>query len=355
MPSTRSLWLVGLLLMLWCYSGMALAQAGSVPAVLVGIWQQTVASAGDYTNTFTGETFTLSQGYSAQLKIRANGQFTFDHYSQGVASNCRQISYLDRMSGTLEIRNNRLTLRPKERRLVVNNCTRSGTFTLPDTPVVFNAALSWYETLIKEPTLQMELSGGPYPLKLKLLQRDLSARPEQPLQPEAFQLGQDPPYQEFIGTWAPSRGSDLNFYNPRSGAFYLPPYNASEHRWLRFVPGGYELATVFENANLEGACKKDLVYYERGRALFKVLEVRNDTYEGDVRFQAEEARLVVQIRGCEGDNGVRRYTLEPLTSYFKFQYTASVGFTLGCVWPWHEWQFAVCTNRVGWNSFRKRD
>lgn len=167
----------------------------------------------------------------------SNGQFTFDHYSQGVASNCRQVSYLDRMSGTLEIRNNRLTLRPTERRLVVNNCTRSGSFTLPNSPVVFNAALSWYETLIKEPTLQMELSGGPYPLKLKLLQRDLSAKPDQPPQPEAFQLGQDPPYQEFLGTWAPSQGSDLNFYNPRSGAFYLPKYNASERRWLRFVPG----------------------------------------------------------------------------------------------------------------------
>lgn len=354
MPSIRSLWLMGLLLMLWGHGGMALAQAGSVRAVLVGIWQQTVASAGDFTNTFTGETFTLSQGYSAQLKIRANGQFTFDHYSQGVSSNCRQVSYLDRMSGILEIQNNRLTLRPTERRLVVNNCTRSGTFALPNNPVVFNAALSWYETLIKEPTLQLELTGGPYSLKLRQLQRDLSSKPQQPPQPEGFQLGDDPPYQEFLGTWAPSAGSDLGFYNAQTGAFYLPKYNASEHRWLRFVPGGYEFATVFENASLEGACKKDLIYYERGRALFKVLEVKNDTYEGDVRFQAEDARVLVQIRNCDGDNGVRRYTLQPLTSYYKFQYTASVGLTLGCVWPWHEWQFAACTNQVGWNSFRKR-
>ncbi|WP_131455663.1 hypothetical protein [Meiothermus taiwanensis] len=321
---------------------------------MVGIWQQTVSSAGDYTNTFTNETFTLTQGFSAQLKIRANGQFSFDFYTQGVASNCSVVSYLERMSGTLEIQQNRLILRPKERRLVVRNCTRPGNFSLPTTPVTMGLTLSWTRTLIKEPTLQLELTG-PYTLRLKQLQRDLSARPEQPPQPENFQLGEDLPYQEFIGLWAPSDGSDLNFYNPRTGAYYLPKYNASEHRWLRFFPGGYELATSLENAGPEGACKKDLIYYETGRAAFKILEERNGKYYGDLRLEATDSRLVVRVSKCESDDGVKTYKLQPLTSYYKWEWFGGENsrFTLDCTsYPWHEWQFAVCTNDI--NSFRRR-
>ena len=52
--------------------------------------------------------------------------------------------------------------------------------------------------------------------------------------------------------------------------------------------------------------------------------------------------------------GTNQYNLEPLTAYYKFGYTPSVGFQLGCVYPRHQWQFAVCVNNVGYNSYDKR-
>lgn len=332
------------------------AQNQGFPALLVGVWQQTASSADDYTNTVTGERFRLGSGFSVKLILHADGRYALQHYTQGVSSSCARVSYLDDSVGTATVQDNRLVLRPSQRTLTIVNCTSPGKRTLPNNPLVFNASLEYYETLIKEVTLKLELQGGPFPLSLKLLQLDPMLELPPPAQPEGFQLGQDPPYRELLGLWADAQDSDTGFYNPQTGAFYIPKYNARENRWLRFVSGGYELAKVFEDANTEGVCKKDLIYYEKGSALFQVLNVNNNTYTGDVRFQASEARLIVQVRGegCGSFAGTRRYNLKPLTAYYKFGFTESVGFQLGCEWPQHRWQFAVCVNGAGWNSYRKR-
>ena len=352
MKPTAALWVCPLMF----FAPLTLAQ-GSFPAALVGIWQQTVSSGGDYTNTVTGEQFRQSSGFSAKLVLNPDGRYSLQHYSQGVSSSCARVSYFDESAGTALVQEDRLILRPTQRTLTINNCTNSGKRTLSNNPIVFSASLEYYETLIKETTLKLSLRNGPFPLDLKLLQLDPSIQLDPPTQPETFQLGEDPPYREILGLWADAADSDINFYNAQTGAFYIPKYNARENRWLRFFPGGYELAKVFDNASIEGVCKKDLIYYEKGTATFKVTEVRNDTYTGDVRFEASEARLIVTIRGegCGGFAGTKKYDLEPLTAYYKFGFTQSVGFQLGCEWPRHQWQFAVCVNNAGWNSYRKRN
>jgi len=330
MGMPRTAWFIAGGLILAGDPGPTRAQnQGGFPALLVGVWQQTISSADVYTNTVTGERFRLGSGFSAKLILQADGRYSLQHYTQGVSSNCAHVSYLDDSSGTATVQNDRLILRPSQRTLTIVNCTSPGKRNLPNNPLVFNASLEYYETLIQEVTLKMELKGGPFPLSLKLLQLDPALELEPPSQPEGFQLGQDLPYRELQGLWADASDSDTGFYNPKTGAFYIPTYNARENRWLRFVPGGYELAKVFENASLEGVCKKDLIYYEKGSAHFQVLNVNNDTYEGDVRFQASEARLIVNIRGegCGGFAGTRRYNLRPQTAYYKFGFTESVGFS----------------------------
>lgn len=337
-------------------SGVTPGIAGAVGSGGVGIWQQTAAAGGDFTNTVTGESFTMSQGFSARLKLRANGQYTFEHYSSGTSGSCAAVSALDKSEGTAQVSEGRLVLTPTTRTLDVKGCEGAGLRTLPNDPIAFDATITTYETLIKETTLLLELSGGPYPLKLRLLNPEPSPDVTSPAQPPSFQLGADGPYTELLGTWAPSQGSDLGFYDPASGATYVPEYNGAEHRWLRFTDGGYEMATSFENAGGadSGVCKKDLVYYERGRALFAKTSQENDRIFGDARFAAEEARLVVTIRACDEDDGTKTYDLKPLTSYFKWEWTPSVGFNLGCEYPKHPHQFAACTNDVGWNSLKKR-
>ena len=255
---------------------------GDVAPRLVGIWQETAASGGDFTNTATGESFTVSQGYSARLKIRADGSYSFEHYSAGVSSSCASVTAYDKSVGAAEFHEGRLVLRPTQRTLDVRACADSGTRTVANDPIEFAASVSSYETLIKETTLQVELTAGPYPLKLKLLQLDPTKQATQPPRPAGFQLGQDAPYGVLVGTWAPLE-ADVGFYEPSSGAFYVPKYNGSEHKWLRFTQGGYELASVLENAAGAGSgvCKKDLVYWEKGTATFATLTQTNDTYRGD--------------------------------------------------------------------------
>lgn len=329
---------------------------GNVDAPIVGIWQETVASGGDFQNTSTGATFSVTQGYSARLKIRADGRYSFQHYSAGASSTCSSVTAFDKSVGVADFKDGKLVLRPSERTIDVHACADSGLKTMGTEPMEWAAEIAPYETLAKETTRKVTLTGGPYPLTLKLLQLDPASQTSQPPQPAGFQLGADPPYDVFIGSWAPSSGSDLGFYDPSSGDFYVPKYNGAEHKWLKFVPGGYEMATVLENAAGAGSgvCKKDLVYWEKGTATFSTLKVTNDTYEGDARFQATEARLVVNVTGCEEDDGAKSYSVKPLSSYFKWQYTAQVGFLLGCEYDKTPFQFATCTNNVGWNTYRKR-
>lgn len=315
---------------------------GSAEPGLVGIWQETVAS--------------NDSGYAARLKVRANGAFVFEYFLSGATAACATASSLDKAVGTVDFTRDRLVLRPTQRTVERRDCDGQETRTLPNDPMEFSASVKSYETLIGETTLQVELVGGGLgqPLKLTLLQLEPPADPAQPAAPPSFQLGNAPPYTELLGLWAPSPSSDVKFYEPSNGEFYVPKYNGAEHRWIRFEGGRYELATVFESANDVGTCKKDLVYYETGNALFNLVRRENDRNFGDVRFEAESARMIVQIRQCEEDDGVKAYDLKPLTSYYAFEYTPSVGFLLGCEYPKHAYQFPVCVNRVGWNTFRKR-
>ncbi|MBS2015385.1 MAG: hypothetical protein JST00_21030 [Deltaproteobacteria bacterium] len=316
------------------------APVGTVSAGLAGIWQRTVAAGTDVTDT---------RGYSVRLKIKGDGRFSFE-LATSESPTCTD---LERMTGSADFGEGRLVLRPARR--VVTSC-KSGEQVLSNDPISFKATITKTETLIKEPTLALELSEGPYALKLELLHRDPPADPSQPPRPSDFQLGRDAAYEPLLGTWAPSEGSDLAFYDPSTGQSYVPKYNGAEHRWLRFSADGYELATSFENAGGPGSglCKKDLVYYESGVPTFSTLREVNGTFEGDVRFEAKQARLVVTLRDCEEDDGTKTYELRPLTSYYKWQYSPGVGFVMGCEYAKHDYQFATCTNGVGWNTLRKR-
>jgi hypothetical protein len=321
---------------------------GNVPANLVGVWQFLIASAGDYTDTTTGTTFTMTGGYAVQLKINAAGQFTWEHFSKGVSPSCRDVSYLDQAAGVAVFANNQLTLTPSQRRLTITNCAQSGVRTLDNTPLRFSATLSDTPNQVGEPSYTLALVGDALTVKLEILQRTPPSNPDQPVQPPNFQLGTDGVDPALIGLWTPAPDSSIDFYNPQTGAFTIPAYNATDPRWLRFTADGYEMAKVWSDLPVipSGRCTKDLIYYEKGTALFKTTETSSDgtTFDGDVRFQATDARLIVNIRGCDSDNGVTRYTLKPLVSYFQWDYrNDSQTFTIGCQYtPLSAWQFAAC-------------
>lgn len=330
---------------------------GSFPAELSGVWQDTRSSSGEFTNVYTGITFTMTQGYSAQFKVKPNGEFYFAHYSQGVSSTCPLVSFFDQMVGLAEWSGDRLTLRPRERRLDVQNCANSGSLSLALDAVTFEASLTDYPTFI-DTSLQMELSGGPYPLKFKLLNRTPPKDPTQPLQPEGFQLGSDTPYQEILGRWG---RREVDFYDPQTGAYQFPQ-KFGDHQFIRFLPEGYEMGFGFNGGNQAGACKRNLIYFERGKALFAITSWRSaDTAQGDLRLEPTEARLITRVRECDSDNEVKEYTLKPLTSYHRWSYTdpsAGEDFMMGCHYPGHAWSFAVCySTSYGtspWINFERR-
>lgn len=326
---------------------------GRFPAELAGIWQNTLASSGDFVNPITGTPFSMTEGYSAQFKVKPSGEFYFAHYSAGVAPNCSFVSFFDQMTGVAQWANDRLTLRPRERRLDVKNCANSGSFAQPLDPLVFQARVTESPTAL-DPTLQMELIGGPYPLNFKLLDRTPPPAPTQAAQPEGFQLGADPPYQEILGLWG---RYETDFYDPQTGAYRFPDC-CGEHRFLRFAPDGYELGLAFGDAQVEGVCKKDLIYFERGQALFRVTDQRGpDTFQGDVRLAATEARMVVRVRNCGADDGVRIHAMTPLTAYYRFSHTLPAGgesFMLGCPYRNSDWTFAVCYDANPWYTYQRR-
>ena len=337
------------------------APTGNVPPELVGIWQDTKASSSDYKYVTTGETFTLTKGYSAQLKFKANGQFYFAHLSSGASDTCAYVNYLDQMTGVAVFQNNQLTLTATERRLDITNCTNSRSLDLTKNSLSFNATLAEAQSELGEPSYTLALLGSDYTLNMKVLQREPPSNPDQPAQPQGFQLGTDGVYSDLNGLWTPAPGSSTDFYNPQTGAFTIPDSNGSDHRWLRFSADGYEMARVWRNEYSAGACKKDLIYYEKGTALFKVTENVNGTgthFVGDVRLQASDARLIVNIRDCISDDGVKRYTLKPLAGYFRWIYfkDAPERISLGCVYqPLNVWQFGFCNNYYSeYASFEKR-
>jgi hypothetical protein len=322
---------------------------GSVPPELVGIWQETRSSAGDYTDGF-GQNFSLTSGFNVQLRIAANGSYYWGHYASGVSSTCKTVSTFDQSAGVAILQGTTLTLVPHERRLDVVDCVNPGSRVLPNDPINFTISLQesrhFYGGLR---TYVMTVAGASHPIDLTLLNRPPTYAPAAPAQPATFVLGQDPPYKEWQGLWVAANGTDSNFYDPASGKFYFPELNGSRHQWLRFAGEGYDTAVALQNINSEGVCKADLIYYERGSARVTVLQDvtgKGDHFVGNARMAATSAHLIVRIRECDQDDGTYEYDLPPLNAFYRWIYFASgpESFILDCgTFPRSEWQSPLCT------------
>ena len=323
---------------------------------LVGIWQMTRASGGDYKNVNTGLPFSMTSGFSVLLKIRPNGDYLMQFYSSGVSSNCAFASNFENSAGTVTYRGNQLILQPEWHTLEVTDCDAS----TPDKVDLGTEEITYIFKLQEEfdfnglRGIGMELTGGTIPFELELLHREPLMPGYQSKQPADFVLGTDPPYKEIIGLWTPYPDSDINFYNPQTGEFYLPEYNGAEHSYLRFNDDGtYEMARFSGNYSYEGICEKDYIYYEKGVPSFSVTEppqYQGANVLGHAQFKATDARLIVNIRECGEDTEVLRYNLIPQISYYKWNFRLESneytfipeGFSLECAWEKSEWQFMFC-------------
>ncbi len=206
----------------------------------------------------------------------------------------------------------------------------------------------------------LSLSGYSIPLDLSSLFREPSYAPVQPELPTDFVAGEDPPYQQLQGLWVPATGTDANFYDPETDQFYLPELNGSSHQWLRFDQGSYETSVALQNVNSEGACKLDLIYYEKGSATFATTEDvggQGSHFVGHATLVSEDSRLIVNIRECDEDNGSVRYDLTPLSSYFRWIYftpdNPPESFSWVCDFPESEWQSLLCND--GTAGFSRRE
>ncbi len=318
---------------------------------LVGIWQMTRASGGDYENLTTGYAFSMTSGYSSLLKIRADGSYMMDFSSAGVSSNCAMVSSLEQSAGTVTYRGDQLILQPAWHTIKLDNCTSLSKQGMGTEPIVYTFTLSEEFDIHGLRGKKLELTGGPIPLDMDLFHPEPLMPGYQPQQPTDFVLGTDPPYQEFLGLWAPSPDSDVNFYNPQTGEFYFPEWNGASHNYLRFNnDGSYEMAVEAKDYNYyEGICNRGYIYYEKGIPTFSITESpRNpgDYTRGHAQFKAIDARLVVNIRDCDEDNGVRRYNLTPQISYYTWELLPANGhpdmFYMQCPWEKSEWQFMFC-------------
>jgi hypothetical protein len=326
---------------------------GSVPSELVGVWQETRASSGDYTNEF-GEDFSATSGFSAQLKITAEGKYYFVHFASGVSPSCAFVSQMDQSVGSAVLEGNTLTLTPTTRRLDTDNCTNSASTFVELDPLVFTVTLSedrqFYGGMR---SYKLGIEGYSIPLELSSLFREPSYAPVQPELPTSFMDVVDDPYQEFQGLWVAAAGTDANFYNPDTDEFYLPELNGSPHQWLRFNENTYEGAVALQNVNSEGVCKLDLIYYEKGTATLAITEDvggQQTHFVGNTTFVSQDSRLIVTIRECDEDSGSYRYDLTPLTSYFRWIYFSPnnppESFTLSCDYEQSEWQSLLCGNGI---------
>jgi len=324
---------------------------GAVPAELVGIWQETRATGGDYVNSW-GDNFSVTSGFSVGLRIRETGEYYFEHFASGVRD-CGQVSYLDHSTGFAVLDGNTLTLHPTRRSLDVQDCSssNSGERELPNDPIALTIGLEesrhFYSGLR---TYRMNVEGGPQPFQLTLLHRPPLAEPAQPEQPADFVLGSSGPFAELQGLWVPASGTDSNFFDPATGKFYLPELNGSQHQWLRFAGSAYETAVALQSINAEGVCKSDVIYYEQGEALFEVLEDIGGEgvhFIGHARLQATAARLIVNIRECGPDDAVLTYDVAPQLSYYRWLYFSPGApperITMDCgTFPQSEWQTMLC-------------
>lgn len=333
---------------------------GSIPAELVGIWQETRASAGEYTNGW-GQNFDVTSGFSVVLKMNSQGQYYFAHFASGVSPSCAAVSYFDQSVGAATLVGNVLTLQPAQRRLDIQDCQDPRSVDLGSEPIVLTIQLQeahHYNGGLR--TLSMSATGGPVPLDLTLLLMAPLANPAQPPQPADFVLGTDLPYQELQGQFVGAQGTDATFFDPATGAFHFPELNGSPHSWLRFDGARYEVAIALQNVNyFEGVCKLDVIFYETGEALFAILEDvggQGNHFVGHTRFAADQALMIARIRNCDDDDGDYGIELVPQTSYYRFiYYTAASGgperIELPCNFPESEYQSFIC----GDNSFVRRD
>jgi hypothetical protein len=327
------------------------AQAASPLGDRVGIWQVTRASGGDYKNLTTGYTFSMVSGYSSLLKIRANGNYEMTLASSGVSSSCLTEGFLEQSAGNVTYQGDQLILQPAWHTLTFNSCVSPDKQDFGTDPIIYTFKLREEFDLNGMRGAKLELTGGPIPLDMDLFHPEPLMPGYQPQQPSDFVLGTEGPYQEFLGLWAPSPDSDVSFYNPQSGEFYFPEYNASYHNYLRFnIDGSYEMAVAADSYNYyEGICNRDYIYYEKGLPIFSITQYPQnpgDYTRGHAKFQATDARLVVTIRDCDEDNGVVRYDLIPQISYYKWELLPANGhpdmFYMQCPWERSEWQFMFC-------------
>src|SRR6187402_1690891 len=292
-------------------SGAGPTVTGDVPAELVGIWQETRASAGDYHNSW-GENFSITSGFSVELRIRENGEYYYANSASGVRS-CGQVTYLDHSTGYAVLDGDVLILHPSQRLLEVLDCTTNDVRTLANDPIElritnFKEARHFYGGLR---TYAMEMEGGPQPYYLTLLNRAPLAEPEQPAQPADFVLG-TADAGGMQGLWTPDPGTDTKFFNPTTGEYYFPTPNGASHHWLRFDAGShaYETAVALRQINSDGACKSDIIYYETGEARFATTDDVGGGgvhFVGNLRLEGTAARLIVNIRDCAPDNEVLIY------------------------------------------------
>lgn len=333
---------------------------GAVPGELVGIWQETRASGGEYVSS-SGATFSATTGFSAELRIRANGSYRYSHLASGVSTTCSSVTYFDQSVGTAVLEGETLVLYPRQHRIDVQDCVNPGSIDVGPEPIRLTIGLSeaqhFYGGLR---TYRMHAEGGPHPLDLTLLHRPPLSEPFQPEQPTDFTLGTDGPFQEIQGLWVPAPGTDSNFIDLGTGEYYFPELNGSPHQWVRFAGNAYEAAVALQNINAEGACKSDVIYYERGEGKFALLEdvnAQGNHFLGHNRFAAEAALMVVRIRNCDEDDAELIYELPPTTSYYRWIYFSPENppesFTLGCNFTNSEWQSLFCTNQQ--TSFLRRE
>lgn len=328
---------------------------GSVPSELANIWQQTLASFGDYVDQF-GNELSATSGFSSQLKITADGRYYFAHYAGGVSPTCASVNHYEQSVGSAVLDGETLTLTPVARRIDVNDCENSTSVDAELEPIVLTVSLTedrLFTSGYRYYTMHAE--GYLHPFDFHSLFRLPTFEPEQPGQPADFTLGEDPPYEQLQGFWVADEGTDFNFYNPETNEYYFPELNGSSHQWLRFDGANYETAVALQNVNLGGVCKLDFIYYERGSSRFAVLEDvggQGSHFVGHTAFEADDIRLIANIRECDEDDGASIYELSPLTSYFRWIYFSPENppesFSLVCDFPRSEWQTFICdTGTVG--------
>jgi hypothetical protein len=335
---------------------------GALPPELVGVWQQTRASGGDYRDLVSGNAFSMTSGFATVLKLRADGSYLFQFYSSGVAPDCAFVSSLDASIGTAQVQSGGLVLWPSERTIENQRCGApgSGSHAVALDPIALAYRLTEGFDFDHHRSWTLELEGGPVPLQLTLLHRPPSADPPRPAFPADFVVGSGGPLEGMQGVWSSHGHSDLGFFDPPTGAWYLPEFNGAEHLWLRFDASGYDFARAWRQYNFgQGLCGKDYVYYERGRAELAVLEdLGEGAFRGHARLVADDARLVVNVRDCGADEGATSYTLTPQISYYEWIYRPPSNWlvslpgslTMRCPWELSEWQFMICD---GSSSFGK--